>query len=91
MASEPEQHDDDGRVICSMDVIGMPRHYIPLNFKRSRRKQAAAGSASHPGQLTRSEAWRYTWYSILAGLSIVFVFAVAWVLFILFCTEIWFR
>jgi hypothetical protein len=92
MPEEPEQRtDDDERVICSMDVEGMPPRGIAANFKRQRHGQATAWPASHPGQLTRYEARRYTGYSILAGLLIVLVYSVALALFILFCTEIWFR
>ena len=84
-----QQHkyeDDDGRVICSMDIDGMPWH-----DKRVRRELAAARKQASPGQMTNSEARRYTWYSILAGLLIVSVFSITWILFVLFCTEIWFR
>jgi hypothetical protein len=92
MVLEPEKHkDNDDRVICRMDVEGMPQPGIAWNFMHRRQEQAIDLPASHPGQLTRSEAWRYTRYSILAGLSIVLVYSVTLVLFILFCTDIWFR
>ncbi len=92
MTVEPEKHDDnDDRVICKMDVEGMPQHGILRNFIHPRGKQAAVWPASRPGQLTPSEARRYTWYSVLAGLLVVLVFALALVLFTLFCTDIWFR
>jgi hypothetical protein len=79
--------DDDGRVICSMDVDGMRWH-----DKRVRREERQARKAAGPtSQLTRSEARRYTWYSVLAGLTIVGVFSLTWVLFVLFCQFIWFR
>lgn len=42
-------------------------------------------------QMTDSEARRYTWNALLAGLLIVGVFAAVWVLFILFCIYVWFR
>jgi hypothetical protein len=41
--------------------------------------------------MTRSEARRFTWYAVLAGRLIVAVFSATWVLFALFCTQIWFR
>ena len=89
---EPERHNDsDDRVICKMDVEGMPHRGTAWNFMRQRREQVAAWPASHPGQLTRSEARMYIRYSVLAGLSIVLVYSVSLVLFILFCTNIWFR
>jgi hypothetical protein len=88
MARQPKQYDDDdGRVICNMDVEGMRWH-----DKRVRREEkAAARDAARGDQMTRAEARKYTWYSMLAGLLIASVFSVAWVLFTLFCTQIWFR
>ena len=71
MAVEPERNDNDDRVICRMDVEGMPQRGNAWNFMRRRGEQAAALPASHPGQLTRSEARMYIRYSVLAGLSIV--------------------
>lgn len=83
---QKKYEDDDGRVICSMDIDGMPWH-----DKQVRRELAAAKKQSAPAQLSASEARRYTWYSILAGLLVVSVFSVTWILFVLFCTEIWFK
>ncbi len=92
MELKPEQHDDnDDRVICKMDVEGMPQRGMLRNIIRPRDKQTAVWPTSHPDQLTPSEARRYTWYSVLAGLLVVFVFALALVLFTLFCTDIWFH
>jgi hypothetical protein len=78
-------NDDDGRVICSMDVEGMRWH------DRKIRRQSPALKTPQPGQMTASESRRYTWYSVLAGLTIAGVFSVAWILFALFCTQVWFR
>jgi hypothetical protein len=87
MKRQPRQYDDDdGRVICSMDVPGMRWH-----DKSVRRKERAERKTAHPDQMTRSEAMRYTWYSVLSGLLIVLVFSATWVLFILLCTRVWFR
>lgn len=87
MANKPKQYnDDDGRVICSMDVEGMRWH-----DKRVRRESREARRVSQGDQMTKSEARQFTWYAVLAGLLIAAVFSVTWILFILFCTEIWFR
>jgi hypothetical protein len=92
MVVEPERcNDNDDRIICRMDVEGMPQRGFAWNFMRQRREEAAAWPASHPSQLTRSEARKYIRYSVLAGLSIVLVYTVTLVLFILFCNNIWFR
>lgn len=91
MVVEPDRlNDNDDRVICRMDVEGMPQPGIAWNFIRRHSEQAPSLPASHPDQLTRSEAWRYTRYSVLAGLSIFLVYTLTLVLFILFCTNIWF-
>jgi hypothetical protein len=87
MANKPKQfNDDDGRVICNMDVEGMRWH-----DKRVRRESRDARRAIQGDQMTKSEARQFTWYAVLAGLLIAAVFSVTWVLFILFCTEIWFK
>ena len=89
MTRSPKQYDDDdGRVICNMNVDGMPWH-----DKRVRREICANRKANrHEGpKLTRSEARRFTWYAVSAGLLIALVFAVTWVLFTLFATQVWFR
>jgi hypothetical protein len=80
------QDEDDGRVICDMDVEGMRWH-----DKKVRRKTTEPHKVTQGTQLTRSEMWRYNWYSILAGMLIVSVFSITWVLFILFCTQVWLR
>jgi hypothetical protein len=87
MANKPRKYDDDdGRVICSMDVEGMRWH-----DKRVRRENREAQRPLTSNQMTRSEARQFTWYAMLGGLLIAAVFSVTWVLFILFCTEIWFK
>ena len=87
MTIEPLNHDeDDGRVICSMDVDGMPWHE-----KNARRQRNAARLAQHGEPLTNAETRSYIWNAVLAGLSIAAVFTLTWVLFILFCIHVWFR
>lgn len=78
--------DDDGRVICSMDVEGMRWH-----DKAARRKKSEVHQAAQGEQMTRSEARRFAWYAVQAGLLIATVFSVVLVLFTLFCTQVWFR
>ena len=78
--------DDDGRVICDMNVDGMRKP-----AKRIPGTQQLVQKAPQVDQMTRSEARQFTWYAILAGLLIASVFSVTWILFILFCTQVWFR
>ena len=87
MTPKPKQYDDDdGRVICNMDVDGTRIH-----DKRMRREQRQMPRVAQGDQMTKAEARQFTWYAILAGLLIASVFSVTWILFILFCTQIWFR
>ena len=78
--------DDDGRVICNMDVEGTRWHDKTVRQREREMRQIPQGE-----QMTRSEARRFTWYAILSGLLIAAAFSLIWVLFILFCTKIWFR
>lgn len=78
--------DDDGRIICNMDVEGMR-----WSGNKALRNEKEKHNAARGEQMTRSEARRFTWYAVLAGLLVASVFSVTWVLFILFCTKIWFR
>lgn len=93
MAKNRKQYDDDdGRVIVNMDVEGMRLH--DRRVRREKRAETSEGGTrpeKRKTELTRSEARRYTWYAVLAGLTIVLVYAVAWILFTLFLTKIWLR
>ncbi len=87
MKNQPKQYDDDdGRVICSMDVDG-----TPWRDRRIRPEAGITTRGTARSQMTAAEARKYSWYSLLAGLLIVLVFSVTWILFTLFCTQIWFR
>jgi len=89
MRQQPKQYDDDdGRVICNMDVPGMRWHDRSVRRERFARRFAPA---SQGDQMTRSEARRFTWYAMLSGVLIASVFAATWLLFILFCTQVWFK
>ena len=87
MAKQSIQYDDDdGRVICNMDVEG-----TPWFDKRAKRERKVAQRVNFSPAITRSEARRYTFHSMLAGLLVASVFSLTWVLFVLFCTLVWFR
>lgn len=83
--------DDDGRVICNMDVEGMRWH--DKRVRREKREQARAVAAGQTDgeQMTKAEARQFTFHAVLAGLTIALAFSVVWVLFVLFCTQVWFR
>lgn len=87
MSKQQKQHDDDdGRVICDMDVEGMRWH-----DRRVRREERAQRRTPQGDPLTKAEARRFTAHALLASFLVVAVFSITWVLFVLFCTEIWFR
>ena len=89
MNRKPKQFDDDdGRVICNMDVEGMRWH-----DKRVRREKRALRltTSNDAYQMSAAETRSFTYSALLAGLSMVLVFAAVWGLFLLFCTQIWFR
>ena len=94
-----QYEDDDGRVIVNMDVDGMPWHdRSPLRNRdeeeRPGKKKELPAHFSHYNtgpKLTDSQARQYTWYAMLTGFGFSMVFVITWVLFILFCTEIWFK
>ena len=87
MKTQPDPSEDDERVICDMNVPGMPWY--------SREQKYAQGPTQDRRYLgeriSKSELRRYTWYAVLAGLTVVAVFAVVWILFTLFATQIWFQ
>jgi hypothetical protein len=90
MAREPKQYDDDdGRVVCNMDVDGMRWH--DRRVRREKRAQKVENAASQGPQMTKAETRRFTWYAVLAGLTIVGVFGAVWALLLLFMTQVWFR
>lgn len=95
MTEQPlKPEEDDGRVICSMDVEGMPWHDKRERRQRNAARLSAAGApngASMGEPMTRSETRRYIWNAVLAGLSIAAAFSLTWVLLILFCIHVWFR
>ena len=88
MNQQPDDFEDDGRVICDMNVSGMPRH-------QDRNSQVIAGSRKDSrlrgDPITKPELRRYTWYALLAGLAVVAIFSIVWILFTLFATQVWFR
>ena len=78
---------DDGRTVADMNVEGMPwytpKHLLP----KTERKQ---GDNSQP-LLTKEESRYYTWGAVRAALLVVGVMCAGIILFVLFCTEIWFK
>ena len=80
---------DDGRVICPMDVDGMPWKKERSFLGRLREKSEE--SSRREEKMSSRQMRMYTAGALKAALLIIGVFSVALVLFILFCTKIWFR
>jgi len=76
-----EYAEDDGRVIADMSL---------LDNKPARKTDERATKA--PGvEMSKAELRSVTLHAVLAGLVIAGIFLAAVALFILFCTNIWFR
>jgi len=83
--------DDDGRVIADMNVPGMPWYDRNIRReKRSRRIERVKHTFTGDG-MTNSQARRFTFHAVLAGLAIALVYAIVMILFTLFATQVWFR
>ena len=87
-----EYEDDDGRVICPMDVEGMPESVFRMRggiagMRREREGIRRKADAGEP--LTRAEYRKYTWYAVLGGLTVIGVIGGGTVLFIFLLTLIW--
>ena len=84
---------DDGRVVAPMNVEGMP-WYTPGKETRAIRGGDDAGAGDGAGftvKLTRRENIAFTFGVLKAVLLVTVVFIGSLFLFILFCTNIWFR
>lgn len=81
-----QYEDDDGRVIASMNVDGMP-WYVP-DVKIS--GPEAKNEPGNRDKLTGADRWAFTWGVLKAVLLVAVVFVVGYLLFILFCTNVWF-
>jgi len=81
---------DDGRVIASMDVDGMPG-----SFRRgARRNYDAFGQKkqkSDPIELTKKEKRSIAWGSASAYLLALVVFVTGFALFLLLCGRVWLK
>ena len=86
MAKQRKFHeDDDGHVIASMNVDGMPWYQRGERFEKFRREQASDFS-----DLTKEEEREIIKGAVKASFLIAGVFILAMLVFILFCLYIWF-
>ncbi len=97
---------DDGRTIADMNVEGMPWYTPGARPRRVGEKNEEGTPQYPPGAqprrggdreglagpaLSREESRLYTWGALKAALLVVGVLCAGIILFVLFCTEIWFR
>lgn len=81
---------DDGRTIANMNVDGMP--WYLGEAKRKREEEAASASSPDTHEpLTRGEQRALLRGVLGATLLVGAVFAVGFLLFILFCVFVWFK
>ena len=85
MAKKKHYDYDDGRVIASMNVEGMPWYVEDHKRKQERQKN------NDLSDLSKEETRAIIWGTVKAGLLIASVFLIAAAIFILFCIHIWFR
>ena len=86
-----DNFEDDGRTICSMDDLDTIS-VSPFRISRKQRKtdKAAIKEKIEQGEsLTRSEYRRFTWYSILAALTVMGIIGGGAILFILLLLQLW--
>lgn len=78
--------DDDGRVIASMNVDGMPWYQ-----RNSTQGMPVRNDSSRFEDLTKEETREIIKGALKASLLIAGIFILAMFLFILFCIFVWFR
>ena len=83
-----EEFEDDGRTICNMDVDGMPQPVFHVTREKIR-KNRPQGNYSYDEPMTPSEYRRYSWYAVLAGLTVFGVVGGGAVLFIFILWLLW--
>lgn len=72
---------DDGRIIAPMNVEGLP-------WYTSGKKNSLS---EKPDEMTPAQKAAFTWGVLKAAFLVVGVFSGVYFLFILFCTEVWFK
>ena len=76
-----------------MDVDGTPWHDRNVNFAERQAQDLGRRQkvAMYGERMTGSEARRYTFYAMLAGLALTAALATVWILLVLFMTQVWFK
>lgn len=77
---------DDGRTFVDMNVEGMPWYH-----RRSPDAENAPSGSGSNYEMTKEESRMYMWGALKAALTVALIFAVVFLLFILFCDKIWLK
>ena len=88
MSKRKDDFEDDGRVIANMNVDGMPWH-DPVSVKKN--PVEAEQSKEELGKLSKKETFHLILGVLGAALAVAAVFAIGFLLFILFCEYVWFK
>ena len=95
--------DDDGRVIADMNVEGMPWNngysgynrwvggFINKKYKKDLNQEMPDVQQGPEEEMTRKETFVVVFNAVLATLLIAGVFLLVIFLFLLFCTNVWFK
>lgn len=84
MSKKKKQYDDDdGRTVANMNVDGMPWYLERAN--------KSSGNNDSGMNMSKSEERAMLRGVILATLAVTGVFVLGGLLFVLFCTNIWFK
>ena len=83
--------DDDGRVISSMENVGQPSWYSEKLSKKMTREDSEEKRPTDEIRLTPEEKRAMTGGVFAAAMLMAGVFALAGLLFILFCVFVWLR
>ena len=82
---------DDGRTVANMNVDGMPWYLGEARRKREEEEAASVSAPDTRSPLTRGEQRALLRGVLGATLLVGAVFAVGFLLFILFCVFVWFK
>lgn len=83
--SKKTYDDDDGRVIASMNVDGMPWYARNLNQTTTEKPD------NDFSDLSKGEIWEIIKGTTKAALAVTAVFLLVFLVFIAFCVFVWFR
>ena len=88
MSKRKDDFEDDGSVIANMNVDGMP-WYDGVSEKKT--SEEAEASKEELRKLSKKETFYLVMGVLGAALAVAAVFAIGFLLFILFCENIWFK